>query len=103
MITIFLNGHRVFYGMSAYQSRDRSFVGVVGLNDVVYLNYIKRSDTLQGLKKVKISPYFRNEDLASTRMYQLNIFHGYISEDMSFYILYTDFPIIRFQYIGIHI
>ncbi len=37
-ITIYLNGKRLYYGMSAYQSRDGSFLGVVGMNDVVYLN-----------------------------------------------------------------
>jgi sugar lactone lactonase YvrE len=36
-VTVFLNGHRVFTGNSAYRSRDRSFMGVVGLHDAVYL------------------------------------------------------------------
>lgn len=36
-VTVFLNGQRVFWGNSAYRSRDRSFMGVVGLNDAVYL------------------------------------------------------------------
>jgi sugar lactone lactonase YvrE len=36
-VTVFLNGRRVFNGDSAYRSRDRSFLGVVGLFDTVYL------------------------------------------------------------------
>lgn len=36
-VTIFHNSRPVFSGNSAYQSRDRSFTGVVGLNDAVYL------------------------------------------------------------------
>jgi sugar lactone lactonase YvrE len=40
-VTVFLNGRRVFSGNSAYQSRDRSFMGVVGPNDHVYLTLEK--------------------------------------------------------------
>ncbi len=36
-VSIFLNGRKLFYGDSSYQGRDRSFLGVVGLNDAVYL------------------------------------------------------------------
>jgi hypothetical protein len=36
-VTVFLNGRRVFTGKSAYRSRDRSFMGIVGLYDTVYL------------------------------------------------------------------
>jgi sugar lactone lactonase YvrE len=40
-VTVFLNGRRVFWGNSAYRSRDRSFLGVVGLNDAAYLTLEK--------------------------------------------------------------
>lgn len=40
-VTVFLNGQRVFSGNSAYRSRDRSFLGIVGLNDKVYLTLEK--------------------------------------------------------------
>lgn len=36
-ISIFLNGDIVFSGNSAYRQRDPSFLGIVGLNDAVYL------------------------------------------------------------------
>lgn len=36
-ITIFLNGRILFNAGSAYRQRDPSFLGVVGLNDVIYL------------------------------------------------------------------
>jgi len=36
-VFIFINGDLVFFGNSAYQQRDRSFLGIVGLNDAVYL------------------------------------------------------------------
>lgn len=35
-VTVFLNGKKLFTGESAYRSRDRSFLGVVGLYDAVY-------------------------------------------------------------------
>jgi sugar lactone lactonase YvrE len=36
-IDLFLNGHKVFAGRSGYQSRDPSFLGIVGLHDEVRL------------------------------------------------------------------
>ncbi len=36
-VSVFLNGRLVFFGDSQYRSRDRSFLGVVGLHDAVYL------------------------------------------------------------------
>jgi sugar lactone lactonase YvrE len=36
-IGIFLNGEMLFSANSSYQSRDPSFLGIVGLNDVLYL------------------------------------------------------------------
>lgn len=36
-ITVFLNGKPVYFGNSAYQSRDRSFLGIVGYNDNLFL------------------------------------------------------------------
>lgn len=35
--TLYLNGNKVFSGESFYQGRDPSFLGVIGLNDTVYL------------------------------------------------------------------
>ena len=40
-VTLFLNGKKVFYGKSAYRWRDPSFLGIVGLNDVVFLSLEK--------------------------------------------------------------
>lgn len=42
-ITVFLNKKPVFFGNSAYRSRDDSFLGVVGYNDVVFLP-LKKGD-----------------------------------------------------------
>jgi len=36
-VGVFLNGRPVFYGNSAYQLRDQSFLGIVGLNDALSL------------------------------------------------------------------
>lgn len=36
-VTMFFNGKPVFAGASGYRTRDRSFLGIVGLNDMVYL------------------------------------------------------------------
>ncbi len=36
-IDLFLNGHKVFAGRSGYQSRDASFLGIVGLHDATHL------------------------------------------------------------------
>ncbi len=40
-IDLFLNGRKVYSGNSAYQSRDPSFLGVVGLDDAAYLTLEK--------------------------------------------------------------
>jgi len=40
-VTLFQNGKKLFYGMSAYQWRDPSFLGIVGLNDVLFLTLEK--------------------------------------------------------------
>jgi hypothetical protein len=40
-IAIFLNGKKIVYGNSAYRFRDPSFLGLVGLNDAVYLTLEK--------------------------------------------------------------
>ena len=45
-VAVFLNSRKVFYGNSAYRSRDQSFTGVVGLNDTLYL------DVEQGLNEI---------------------------------------------------
>jgi sugar lactone lactonase YvrE len=42
-VHVFLNGEPLFHGMSAYRQRDPSFLGVIGLNDAVYLP-LKRGD-----------------------------------------------------------
>ncbi len=36
-VSVFLNGNLLFFGNSAYRQRDPSFLGIVGLNDAVYL------------------------------------------------------------------
>ena len=45
-ITIFLNGKIVFSANSAYRQRDPSFLGIVGLNDYVYLPLKKGNNEL---------------------------------------------------------
>lgn len=37
LVTIFLNRKPMFYGNSAYQGRDPSFLGIIGYNDCIYL------------------------------------------------------------------
>jgi sugar lactone lactonase YvrE len=36
-IILFLNGDPIFFGNSAYRQRDPSFLGIIGMNDAVYL------------------------------------------------------------------
>lgn len=36
-ISVFLNGEILYFGNSAYQQRDPSFLGIIGLNDALYL------------------------------------------------------------------
>ncbi len=43
VISVFLNGQIYFTGVSTYQSRNQSFLGIIGLNDVVYLP-LKKGD-----------------------------------------------------------
>jgi hypothetical protein len=43
IVTVFLNGQPLFSGNSAYQSRDRSFLGIVGFLDELYLP-LKKGD-----------------------------------------------------------
>jgi sugar lactone lactonase YvrE len=45
-ICIFLNGKLLFNGNSAYQGRDPSFLGIVGTNDVIYLQLKKGNNEL---------------------------------------------------------
>ncbi len=45
-IVIFLNGQPVSFGNSAYQQRDPSFLGIIGLNDAVYLPLKKGENEL---------------------------------------------------------
>lgn len=40
-VVIFLNDQLLFTGASAYQQRDPSFLGIIGLNDILYLNLKK--------------------------------------------------------------
>ena len=42
-VTVFLNGELLFSGNSAYRQRDPSFLGIIGLNDAVYLP-LKKGD-----------------------------------------------------------
>ena len=45
-IVIFLNGKLLFSGISAYQGRDPSFLGIIGFNDGVYLPLKKGKNEL---------------------------------------------------------
>ncbi len=45
-IVIFLNGEPVYFGNSFYQSRDKSFLGIIGLHDAVYLPLKKGENEL---------------------------------------------------------
>jgi len=45
-VSIFLNGQILFFGNSAYQHRDRSFLGIVGFNDALYLPLKKGENEL---------------------------------------------------------
>lgn len=45
-IVIFLNGKPVYFGNSAYQQRDPSFLGIIGLNDAVFLPLNKGKNEL---------------------------------------------------------
>jgi len=46
VISIFLNGQIYYTGVSTYRSRDLSFLGIIGLNDVVYLPLKKGENEL---------------------------------------------------------
>lgn len=46
IISVFLNGQIYFTGVSTYQSRDLSFLGLIGLNDVLYLPLNKGNNEL---------------------------------------------------------
>jgi sugar lactone lactonase YvrE len=43
VVTVFLNGKALFSGNSTYRQRDPSFLGIIGLNDYVYLP-LKKGD-----------------------------------------------------------
>jgi len=45
-ICIFLNGKLLFKGNSVYQGRDPSFLGVIGTNDIIYLQLKKGNNDL---------------------------------------------------------
>lgn len=46
VISVFMNEQIYFTGVSTYQSRDQSFLGLIGLNDIVYLPLKKGSNEL---------------------------------------------------------
>ncbi len=46
LVTLFLNGKLMYYGNSVYQGRDRSFLGIIGYNDAVYLPLKKGENEL---------------------------------------------------------
>ena len=46
VISVFLNGNLLFTGYSAYQSRDPSFLGIIGLFDTIYLPLKKGENEL---------------------------------------------------------
>ncbi|MBM4159661.1 MAG: hypothetical protein FJ217_01035 [Ignavibacteria bacterium] len=48
-VTLFLNGKVIFSGNSAYRQRDPSFLGIVGLNDYLYLPLKKGENELMML------------------------------------------------------
>jgi sugar lactone lactonase YvrE len=50
-ISVFLNGKKMFYGMSAYRYRDPSFLGIIGLNDAVFLELEKGLNEIYFLVK----------------------------------------------------
>lgn len=45
-VSIYLNGRPVYFGASAYRSRDRSFLGIVGFNDNIFLPLRKGDNEL---------------------------------------------------------
>jgi len=45
-VSIFSNGNLIFFGNSSYRQRDPSFLGIVGLNDAVYLPLKKGENEL---------------------------------------------------------
>jgi hypothetical protein len=45
-VSLFLNGRLLFYGNSSYQLRDPSFLGIIGLNDAVFLPLRKGENEL---------------------------------------------------------
>ena len=45
-VSIYLNGQILFHGISGYQSRDPSFLGIIGWNDIVYLPLEKGTNEL---------------------------------------------------------
>ncbi len=45
-VFVFINGDLIFFGNSAYQHRDPSFLGIIGLNDAVYLPLKKGENEL---------------------------------------------------------
>jgi len=46
VISVFLNGQIYFTGVSTYQSRNLSFLGILGLNDILYLPLKKGNNEL---------------------------------------------------------
>ncbi len=46
IISVFMNGQIYYTGVSTYQSRDLSFLGLIGLNDVIYLPLEKGNNEL---------------------------------------------------------
>ena len=64
-ISIYLNGRPVYTGVSAYQSRDRSFLGIVGFNDNVFLPLKKGNNELVAMVGESSGGWafcFRDED-----------------------------------------
>ncbi len=45
-VSVFSNGNLIFFGNSSYRQRDPSFLGIVGLNDAVYLPLKKGENEL---------------------------------------------------------
>jgi sugar lactone lactonase YvrE len=64
-ITIFFNGLPIFFGNSNYQSRDKSFLGIIGYNDNIFLPLKKGDNELLILVGESMGGWgfcFRKED-----------------------------------------
>ncbi len=84
-VTVFLNGTRVFAGNSAYRSRDRSFLGVVGPHDHVYLTLEKGRNEIMFIVSERFGGWgFMarvDDDLAEPRRSEGRLAEVWMTED----------------------